>query len=160
MPILSMYFTAGDVRRLVVDKDFKTKVLDIASSLGVEIVYLETYRGGTGLLRKSELLKALKYCELRSLYPQLPSHYIYTVCQDVSALVKSFFKSRKKKSFPEVKKVSILLDDILWKMDGLTSIRVSTHVGRVRVEFEPHKQYWMCVNRGWRLASEVRVKLD
>jgi len=30
----------------------------------------------------------------------------------------------------------------------------------VIVEFEPHKQYWRYVNRGWRLASEAKIKLD
>jgi len=29
-------------------------------------------------------LKALKYRETRSPYPQLPSHYVYTACQDAS----------------------------------------------------------------------------
>lgn len=29
-------------------------------------------------------LKALKYREMYNLYPQLPSHYVYTACQDAS----------------------------------------------------------------------------
>jgi len=29
-------------------------------------------------------LKALKYREMRNLYPQLPSHYVYTARQDAS----------------------------------------------------------------------------
>ncbi len=29
-------------------------------------------------------LKALKYREMRNLYPQLPSHYVYTARQDTS----------------------------------------------------------------------------
>jgi hypothetical protein len=37
-------------------------------------------------------LKALKYRELRSLYPQLPSHYVYTACQDTSTRAKSFLR--------------------------------------------------------------------
>jgi len=109
-------------------------------------------------------LKALKYRELRSLYSQLPSHYTYTVCQDVSTRVKSFFKRKKKglakKDYPVVNRVSIWLDDHLWKMRSLTSIEIATHRGWNVIELEPHKQLWKYINSGWRLASEAKVKLD
>jgi len=109
-------------------------------------------------------LKALKYRELRSLYPHLPSHYAYTACQDASTRAKSFLRLRKKgltsRGFPEVKMISIWLDDHLWKLGGLTSIEIATHKGWVKVELEPHKQYWKYVNSGWKLASEAKVKLD
>jgi IS605 OrfB family transposase len=109
-------------------------------------------------------LKALKYRELRSLYPQLPSHYTYTVCQDVSTRVKSFFKRKKKglakRDYPLVNRVSIWLDDHLWRMKSLMSIEIATHKGRVTIELEPHKQYWKYLNTGWRLTSEAKVKLD
>jgi IS605 OrfB family transposase len=109
-------------------------------------------------------LKALKYRELRSLYPQLPSHYVYTVCQDVSTRVKSFLRLKKrglaKRGYPEVNKVSIWLDDHLWKMRSLTNIEIATHRGWIAVELEPHKQFWKYVGSGWRLSSETKVKLD
>jgi len=109
-------------------------------------------------------LKALKYHEMRSLYPQLPSHYVYTACQDASARAKSFLRLKKrglaKREYPEVRKVSIWLDDHLWRPDGLTSIRIATHRGWVRVELEPHRQYWRYVNREWKLASEAKIRLD
>jgi putative transposase len=109
-------------------------------------------------------LKALKYRELRSLYPQLPSHYAYTACQDASTRVKSFFKRRRKglarRDYPEVNRVSIWLDDHLWRLKGLTSIEIATHRGWVAIELESHKQYWKYLNSGWGLASEARVKLD
>jgi IS605 OrfB family transposase len=109
-------------------------------------------------------LKALKYRELRSLYPQLPSHYAYTTCQDVSTRAKSFLKLKKRgltrRDYPEVNRVSIWLDDHLWKMKSLMSIEIATHKGWVIIELEPHKQYWRYVNSGWRLASEAKVKLD
>jgi len=86
-------------------------------------------------------LKALKYRELRSLYPQLPSHYAYTACQDTSARAKSFLRLKKhgltEREHPEVKSVSIWLDDHLWKLDGLTAIKIATHDGWIRVELEP-----------------------
>ena len=109
-------------------------------------------------------LKALKYGELRGLYPHLPSHYVYTACQDASTRAKSFLRLRKRgltnREYPEVRSISIWLDDHLWKPDGLTSISIATHRGRVVVELEPHRQYWKYFNRGWRLASEARIRLD
>ncbi len=109
-------------------------------------------------------LKALKYREMRNIYPHLPSHYIYTACQDASTRAKSFLRLKKlglaEKEYPEVRRVSIWLDDHLWKLNGLTSIRIATHKGWITVGFEPHKQYWKYVNRGWKLASEARIKLD
>jgi putative transposase len=109
-------------------------------------------------------LKALKYRELRSLYPQLPSHYAYTTCQDVSTRVKSFLKLKKRgltrRGYPEVNRASIRLDDHLWKMRSLMSIEIATHKGWATIELEPHKQYWRYVNSGWRLASEAKAKLD
>ena len=109
-------------------------------------------------------LKALKYREMRGLYLQLPSHYVYTACQDASTRAKSFLRLKKlslaKRAYPEVRRVSIWLDDHLWKPNDLTSIGIATHRGWVIVEFEPHRQYWRYVNRGWRLASEAKVKLD
>ncbi len=62
-------------------------------------------------------LKALKYREMRNLYPQLPSHYVYTACQDASTRARSFLKLKKhglaEKKYPEVRSVSIWLDDHL-----------------------------------------------
>jgi transposase len=91
-------------------------------------------------------LKALKYRELRSLYPQLPSHYAYTACQDASTRAKSFSRLKKeglaKRDYPEVRKVSIWLDDHLWRVRSLTSIEMATHRGWIAVELEPHKQFW------------------
>jgi len=108
-------------------------------------------------------LKALKYRELRAMY-QLPSHYVYTACQDASTRAKSFLRLKKKglaeKECPEIRNVSIWLDDHLWKPNGLTSIRIATHRGWVEVGFEPHKQYWKYINGGWKLASEAKIKLD
>jgi len=109
-------------------------------------------------------LKALKYREMRSLYPQLPSHYIYTACQDSSTRAKSFLRLKRlglvEKEYPEIRRVSIWLDDHLWKPNGLTSIKIATHKGWVTIEIEPHRQYWRYINRGWKLASETKIKLD
>jgi len=109
-------------------------------------------------------LRALRYREMRNLYPHLPSHYIYTACQDASTRVKSFLKLKKlgltKRDYPEVRSISIWLDDHLWKLNSMTFIKIVTHRGWITVEFEPHKQFWEYVNRGWKLSSESRIKLD
>jgi len=109
-------------------------------------------------------LKALKYRELRALYSQLPSHYAYTACQDASTRAKSFLRLKRRelaeKEYPEVKSISIWLDDHLWKQRDLTSIEIATHRGWIRVELESHKQCWRYFNSGWKLASEAKVKLD
>ena len=102
-------------------------------------------------------LKALKYREMRSLYRQLPSHYVYTACQDASTRAKSFLRLEKlgltERDYPEVRRVGIWLDDHLWKLNGLISIKIATHKGWITIEFEPHKQYWRYINRGWRLYA-------
>jgi len=109
-------------------------------------------------------LKALKYREIRGLYPHLPSHYAYTACQDASTRAKSFLELREegraRKDLPEVRRITIWLDDHLWRPDGYTSIKIATHKGWIPVEFEPHKQYWKYINKGWRLAGEAKIKLD
>jgi len=109
-------------------------------------------------------LKALKYREMKSIYLQSPSHYVYTACQDAGARAKSFLRLKKlglaERYYPEVRRISVWLDDHLWKPNGYTSIKVATHEGRIGVEFEPYRQYWKYINRGWKLAGEARIKLD
>ena len=127
----------------------------------VEQMVIYAIRNG---IKSFTRLRALKYRETRSLYPQLPSHYVYTACQDASTRAKSFLRLKKlglaEKDYPEIRRVSIWLDDHLWKPNGYTSIRVATHKGWITVEFEPHKQYWKYINHGWKLTSEVRIKLN
>jgi IS605 OrfB family transposase len=125
-----------------------------------QLVLHATRSGITGFTR----LKALKYGELRAQYPQLPSHYAYTACQDASTRAKSFLRLKKRrlaeKNYPEVRRVSIWLDDHLWRVESLTSIEIATHKGWLGIELEPHEQYWKYVNCGWKLATEVKVRLD
>ena len=115
-------------------------------------------------ITKFTRLKAERYREARSLYPQLPSHYVYTACQDAAERAHSFLRMRKmgkaRKAHPEVRGVSIWLDDHLWRAESLTSISLATHRGRVNVSIELNKHFLRYVNRGWRLSSEAKVKLD
>jgi putative transposase len=109
-------------------------------------------------------LKRDKYRELRGRFPHLPSHYIHTACQDASTRVKSFNKLRKKglakSEKPEVSRVSIWLDDHLWRRIGYTAILIYTHRGWIPVELVPHKLYWRYINNGWALRTQPKVKID
>jgi len=105
-------------------------------------------------------LKRDKYRELRKRFPQLPSHYIHTACQDASTRIKSFNKLKRrglaKTEKPEVKRVSIWLDDHLWKRVGFTGILIYAHNGWVPVELVPHKLYWRYINSGWSLRTQPK----
>jgi putative transposase len=109
-------------------------------------------------------LKRDKYRELRRRYPYLPSHYVHTACQDASTRIKSFNKLRKKglakSEKPEVNRVSIWLDDHLWKRIGYTTILIYTHRGWIPVELIPHKLYWRYINSGWVLRTQPKIKID
>jgi putative transposase len=97
-------------------------------------------------------LKRDKHHELCGRYPHLPSHHVHVACQDSSTRVKSFNKLRKKglarTERPEVGRVSIWLDDHLWKHIGYTTILIYTHRGWIPVELVPHKLYWRYINSG------------
>jgi len=109
-------------------------------------------------------LKRDKYRELRNRFPQLPSHYIHTACQDASTRIKSFNKLKKrgvaKTEEPEVKRVSIWLDDHLWRRAGFTRILIYTHRGWVAVDLVPHKLYWRYINSSWSLRTQPKIKID
>jgi putative transposase len=109
-------------------------------------------------------LKRDKYRELRGRYPHLPSHYVYTACQDASARIKSFIKLKKKglakSEKPVVNRVSIWLDDHLWKRIGYTTILIYTHRGWVPVELAPHKLYWRYINGGWVLRTQPKIRVN
>ncbi|RLG85528.1 MAG: transposase [Thermoprotei archaeon] len=109
-------------------------------------------------------LKKRMYRMLSDRYPQLPSHYVHTACQDVATRIKSFMELKKRgRAFtekPAVRKVSIWLDDHLWKPLGYTAIKVATHRGWVVIELQPHKLYWRYVNSDWRLRAQPKLKLD
>jgi putative transposase len=109
-------------------------------------------------------LKRDKYRELRRRFPQLPSHYIHTACQDASTRIKSFNKLKKKglarSERPEVNRVSVWLDDHLWRRVGYTTILIYTHRGWIPVELTPHKLYWRYINGGWALRTQPKIKID
>jgi len=109
-------------------------------------------------------LKKFMYRALREKYPRLPSHYIHTACQDASTRIESFLELKRRgrahTERPVVRKVSIWLDDHLWKIVGYTAIRVATHRGGIDIELKPHKLFWEYINSGWILRTQPKLKLD
>jgi len=109
-------------------------------------------------------LRLDNYKDLTKKFPQMPVHYIYTASQDATQRAKSFMKKKEEgrayTSYPEVRNVSIWLDDHLWDLKGYTTLSISTHKGRIELEIDPHKQFWKYINGGWVLSSGCRIKID
>jgi len=93
---------------------------------------------------------------------KLPSHYIYTACEDASERLDSFQKLKKRgrayTDEPSVRRVTVHLDDHLWRFN-LDKISVSTKRGRVLISPTFPKIFWRYYNEGWFIASGARFKL-
>jgi len=107
-------------------------------------------------------IKAGVYKTEREKHKDLPSHYIYTACEDASERLDSFEKLKKRgKSYtekPSVSRVTIHLDDHLWKF-SLDTISISTKRSRVFISPTFPKIFWRYYNKGWLIASEARFRL-
>ena len=107
-------------------------------------------------------IKAGIYKAEREKHRGLPSHYIYTACEDASERLDSFEKMRRRgrayTNRPEVRRVTVHLDDHLWKF-SLDKITIAVKGGRVALEPKFHRLFWRYYNGGWRIASEARFKL-
>ena len=107
-------------------------------------------------------IKAGVYKTEREKHKDLPSHYIYTACEDASERLDSFEKLKKRgKSYtekPSVRRVTIHLDDHLWKF-SLDTISISTKRSRVFISPTFPKIFWRYYNKGWLIASEARFRL-
>ncbi|QPG51263.1 IS200/IS605 family element transposase accessory protein TnpB [Saccharolobus solfataricus] len=107
-------------------------------------------------------IKAGVYKTEREKHKDLPSHYIYTACEDASERLDSFEKLKKRgRSYtdtPSVRRVTIHLDDHLWKFN-LDRISISTKRSRVFISPTFPKIFWRYYNKGWRIASEARFRL-
>ncbi len=105
------------------------------------------------------------YNKLRRKYLQLPSHYVHVACQGAATRIRSFLKLKRRKlaksGKPVVNKITILLDDHLWKPLGYTAIKVTTHNGWIVIELQPHKLYWKYINNDrWKLRMQPKLKLN
>jgi len=107
-------------------------------------------------------IKAGVYRTERENHKDLPSHYIYTACEDASERLSSFEKLKKRgKAYtekPSVRRVAIHLDDHLWRF-SLDKISISTKKGKVFISPTFPKIFWRYYNTEWRIASEARFRL-
>ncbi|MUM64971.1 IS200/IS605 family element transposase accessory protein TnpB [Acidianus infernus] len=107
-------------------------------------------------------IKAGIYKTEREKHRDLPSHYIYTACEDASERLDSFNKLKKRgrsyTDIPSVRRVTVHLDDHLWKF-SLSVISIATKRGRVFISPIFPKIFWRYYNNGWLIASEARFKL-
>jgi putative transposase len=118
-----------------------------------------------GLVNKTTSFTRIKagiYKTEREKHKDLPSHYVYTACEDASERLDSFEKLKKRgKSYtekPSVRKVTVHLDDHLWKFN-LDRISISTMQGRILISPTFPKIFWRYYNKGWLIASEARFRL-
>ena len=107
-------------------------------------------------------IKAGIYRTERENHKDLPSHYVYTACEDASERLSSFEKLKKRgrayTEKPSVRKVAVHLDDHLWRF-SLDKISISTKGGRVSISPAFPKVFWRYYNKGWLIASEARFRL-
>ncbi|EHP70337.1 transposase, IS605 OrfB family, central region [Metallosphaera yellowstonensis MK1] len=107
-------------------------------------------------------IKAGIYKSEREKHKDLPSHFIYTACEDASERLDSFQKLKKRgrayTEKPSVRRVTVHLDDHLWKF-SLDTISISTKKGRVLISPTFPKIFWRYYNTEWRIASEARFRL-
>ena len=106
-------------------------------------------------------IKAGIYKTEREKY-KLPSHFIYTACEDASERLDSFQKLKRRgrahTEKPSVRRVTVHLDDHLWKF-SLDTISISAKRGRILISPTFPKIFWRYYNKGWSIASEARFRL-
>ena len=118
-----------------------------------------------GLVNKTTSFTRIKagvYKTEREKHKDLPSHYVYTACEDASERLDSFEKlKRRGKSYtekPSVRRITIHLDDHLWKFN-LDKISIAVKRSRVFISPTFPKIFWRYYNTEWRIASEARFRL-
>jgi len=128
------------------------------------LVELVKYAIDKRIVNYKQLCKE-KARELKNKYRGLPTHYINTAIKDATRQASEFLLIKEKgkayTDYPEIKNVTIWLDDHLWKLEGYTRLWISTHKGRIELEIEPHKHYWKYRNsKDWELVKECQIKID
>ena len=103
------------------------------------------------------------YEKFRERYPWLPTRVIKGAYRDAARRAKSFRERKKKgkvyKDKPEVRRVTITYSDSQdWGLeDGV--IELKTHRGWVVLHYGNHRQLHRYLYGGWKLASELRLKI-
>ncbi|MEM1659319.1 MAG: hypothetical protein QXK94_09830 [Candidatus Jordarchaeales archaeon] len=100
------------------------------------------------------------YKELRTKYPNHPSHYIYTAITQALSIFKSYrrlSRKRRKKIGPlRVEKISILLDDVHLFWFSWGSLRLATHKGHITIPFRVHEHSRKFM--GWQVKGSRLVR--
>ncbi|MCD6503163.1 MAG: transposase, partial [Euryarchaeota archaeon] len=88
-------------------------------------------------------LRKLVYEDVKERYEGLPTHYIYTACQDAITRIKSFLRLKEGR-------------------DGQKTlfIRVSTRHGRITIPLKPHKLFFKYLSDGWKIRANVGLRID
>ena len=109
-------------------------------------------------------LHKLFYHKFREKYPWIPTRVIKGCYKDAVRRAKSF-RGLKKKGIaktdkPVIRKVTVIYSDSQdWKLgDGVIEVR--THRGWVKIHYRSHKQIHRYLYNGWKLSSELRLKLN
>jgi IS605 OrfB family transposase len=103
------------------------------------------------------------YSRFRERYPWLPTRVIKGAYRDAVRRAKSFREIKKRgKAYtnkPEVKRATVTYSDSQdWRLeDGVIMLR--THRGWVELHYRNHKQLYRYLYGGWKLASELRLKV-
>ncbi|MEM3868768.1 MAG: transposase [Candidatus Jordarchaeales archaeon] len=101
------------------------------------------------------------YKELRTKYPNHPSHYIYTAITLALSMFKSYRRlSRKRGEInpPRIEKLNILLDDahLFWFSWGC--VRLATHKGHITIPFRVHEHSRKFMH--WQVKGSRLVKFN
>ncbi|MCD6301253.1 MAG: transposase [Staphylothermus sp.] len=121
------------------------------------VEYAVEYKASRATLHK------VFYHKFREKYPRLPTRIIKGCYRDAVRRARSFRELKKKglvkTDKPVVRKVTIIYSDSQdWRLgDGVIELR--THRGWVKIHYRSHKQLHRYLYNGWKLSSELRLKL-
>ena len=109
-------------------------------------------------------LHKLFYHRFREKYPWLPTRVIKGCYRDAVRRAKSFRELKKKgiarSDKPVVKRITITYSDSQdWRLSN-GAVEVRTHRGWVKIHYRSHKQLYRYLYNGWKLSSELRLKLN
>ncbi|USS41081.1 transposase [Thermococcus aggregans] len=124
---------------------------------------------------KSHLKLRKRFYEKLKEEHDLPTHYYYTVCQDATTRARSFLELKKKgrarTEKPEIRNVSLWLDDVLWdykRFPQFNTLRngrriliigLTTKRGRIKLPLKPHKLFFKYLNEGWKVKAGVKLRI-
>jgi IS605 OrfB family transposase len=158
--------SSKEVRRTVVVECYANKrarktireVEDVYKEMLKEMVDYALKHGAS----QSTLHKVF-YEKFRESFPWLPTRVIKGAYRDAVRRVKSFRGLKKKgrayTEKPEVRRVTITYSDSQdWRMENGV-IKLRTHEDWIQLHYKNHKQLHNYVYGGWRLASELKLRI-